>query len=123
MKRFTLQDLKSGHRVENRMGVRYIVLKDSYNGVMLFSDNCYSSAKYDNDLLCINSSCSKSDIMKVFLVDNVAETLNHKAKVTLVWERPTYTELFDVLEKVKIKEVNWMDSEQYLREEAEGLYK
>lgn len=97
MKRFTLQDLKSGHRVENRMGVRYIVLKDSYNGVMLFSDGCYSSSEYDSDLLC--TSHSDCDIMKVFLVHNVAETLNHKAEVTLMWERPTYTELFDALEK------------------------
>lgn len=71
MKRFTMQDLKSGHRVENRRGVRYVVLKDSYNGVMLFSDVCYSSAKYDNDLLC--TSYSESDIMKVFLVDNSNE--------------------------------------------------
>lgn len=98
MKRFTLQDLKSGHRVENRMGVRYIVLKDSYNGVMLFSDGCYSGASYDIDLLCTIAAYPESDIMKVFLVDNVAETLNHKAKVTLMWERPTYTELFDALE-------------------------
>lgn len=99
MKRFTLQDLKSGHRVENRMGVRYIALKDSYNGVMLFSDGCYSSSKYDNDLLC--TSYPESDIMKVFLVDNVAETLNFKAKVTLMWERPTYSEIFDYIEELK----------------------
>lgn len=98
MKRFTLQDLKSGHRVENRMGVRYIVLKDSYNGVMLFSTNCYSSAEYDNDLLCISKSYPESDIMKVFTPVRVHETLDLKAEVELVWERPTYTELFDALE-------------------------
>lgn len=96
MKRFTLNDLKSGHRVENRMGVRYVVLKDSYNGIMLFSDGCYSSSKYNNDLLC--DGYPDADIVKVFLVDSVAETLNHKATVTLLWERPTYTELFDALE-------------------------
>lgn len=97
MKRFTMQDLKSGHRVENRMGVRYIILKDSYNGVLLFSDGCYSSAKYDSDL--ISTSYPENDIMKVFLVNNVAETLNHKAEVTLMWERPTYRELFDYIEE------------------------
>lgn len=97
MKRFTMQDLKSGHRVENQIGVRYIILKNSYNGVMLFSDGCYSSSAYDDDLLC--KGIADCDIMKVFLVDDVAETLNHKAKVSLLWERPTYTELFDALEK------------------------
>lgn len=99
MKRFTKKDLKSGHRVENRIGARYVVLKDSYNDVMLFSDGCYSSAKYDNDLLSTNHP--DSDIMKVFLVDNVAETLSFKAKVTLIWERPTYTEMFDCIEGLK----------------------
>lgn len=99
MKRFTMKDLKSGHRVENRMGVRYIILKDSYNDVMLFSDGCYSSAKYDNDLLC--TSYPEGDIMKVFLVNNVAETLNFKAEVTLMWERPTYSEMFDCIEGLK----------------------
>ena len=96
MKRFTLQDLKSGHRVENRMGVRYIVLKDSYNGVMLFSTNCYSSTEYDNDLL---SKYPDTDIIKVFTPVRVHETLDLKAEVELVWQRPTYTELFDELEK------------------------
>lgn len=99
MKRFTMQDLKSGHRVENRMGVRYIILKDSYNGVLLFSDGCYSNANYNNDLLC--TSHPESDIMKVFIVNDVAETMNHKASVTLMWERPTYTELFDYIEGLK----------------------
>lgn len=99
MKRFTIQDLKSGHRVENRMGVRYVVLKDSYNDVMLFSDGCYSSAKYDNDLLSVGSP--ENDIIKVFLPECVAETLNHKAKVTLMWERPSYSEMFDYIEGLK----------------------
>lgn len=99
MKRFTLQDLKSGHRVENRMGVRYVVLKDSYNDVLLFSDGCYSSTKYDNDLL--STSFPESDIMKVFLVNSIAETLNHKAEVTLLWQRPSYSEMFDYIEVLK----------------------
>lgn len=98
MKRFTLEDLKSGHRVENRMGVRYIVLKDSYNDVMLFANGCYCSAKYDNDLLSLNYS--DSDIMKVFFVKSPAETLNYNAGVTLLWERPSYTELFNALENL-----------------------
>ena len=99
MRRFTKQDLKSGHRIENRIGVRYVVLKDSYNDVMLFSDGCFSSAKYDNDLLCMCHP--EQDIMKVFLPVCIAETLNHKAKVTLMWERPSYSEMFDYIEGLK----------------------
>lgn len=95
MKRFTMQDLKSGHRVENRMGVRYIVLKDAYTNVLLFSTGCYNSTEYNKDLL---NRYPDQDIMKVFSPVHVADTLDLNAKVELIWERPTYTELFDALE-------------------------
>lgn len=62
---------------------------------MLFSTGCYSSEEYDNDLL---SKDSGGDIMKVFTPVRIHETLDLKAEVELLWERPTYTELFDALE-------------------------
>lgn len=98
MKRFTITDLKSGDRVETRAGVSYIILKDSRSEVMLFSTGCYSSATYDNDLL---HRYSDQDIMKVFTPLKVCDTLNFDAEVELIWERPTYSEMFDYIEGLK----------------------
>lgn len=98
MKRFTKSDLKSGDRVETRSGVRYIILKDSRSDVLLFSNGCYNSAKFDNDLL---STYSEQDIMKVFTPLKIADTLDLNTEVVLVWERPTYSEMFDYIEGLK----------------------
>jgi hypothetical protein len=98
MKRFTKTDLKSGDRIETRSGVRYIALKDSRSDVLLFSNGCYNSAKYDNDLL---STYSEQDIMKVFTPLKVADTLDLNAEVELIWERPSYSEMFDYIEGLK----------------------
>ena len=98
MKRFTITDLKSGDRIETRAGVRYIILKDSRSEVMLFSTGCYSSAKYDNDLL---HRYSDQDIMKVYAPVKVADTLDFNADCELIWERPSYSEMFDYIEGLK----------------------
>lgn len=95
MKRFKINDLKTGDRIETRHGVRYIVLKDTREDVMLYSNGCYNSAKFDNDLL---SNHSEQDIMKVLRVVSIADTLDLYGQVELIWERPSYTELFDALE-------------------------
>lgn len=95
MRRFTIDDLKTGDRIETRHGVRYIILKDTREDVMLYSNGCYNSAKFDNDLL---TQHSEQDIMKVFSPLSVADTLDLNAEVALIWERPTYSEMFDYIE-------------------------
>lgn len=98
MKRFTMDDLKTGDRIETRAGVRYIILKGTREDVMLYSNGCYNSAKFNNDLLTHHS---EQDIMKVFRVVSIADTLDLNGKVELIWERPTYSELFDYIEGLK----------------------
>jgi hypothetical protein len=98
MKRFTKSDLKSGDRVELRSGVVYIVLKDTRFDVMLFSNGCYNSTKLNEDLF---GSRPESDIIRVFSPVNISEMLDIKAMCNCIWERPTYSSLFDYIEASK----------------------
>jgi len=99
MKRFTKSMLKSGDRVELRNGIMYVVLNDSRSGVLLFSTSCYSSCEFTEDLL--STSYSDSDIMKVYTVKNLSGMLNLESDCELIWERPSYSEMFDYIEGLK----------------------
>lgn len=99
MKRFTKSMLKSGDRVELRNGVMYIVLTDSRSGVLLFSTSCYNSCEFTEDLL--SKSYSESDVMKVYSAKNLSQMLDLESDIELIWERPTYSEMFDYIEGLK----------------------
>lgn len=101
MKRFTKSMLKSGDRVELRNGVLYVVLTDSRSGVLLFSTSCYNSGKYNEDLLVSGDGFAESDVMKVYTVKKLSEMLDLESDVELIWERPTYSEMFDYIEGLK----------------------
>lgn len=104
MKRFTKAMLKSGDRVELRNGVIYVVLTDSRSGILLFSTSCYNSCEFTEDLLstsCSDSSYSDSDVMKVYSAKNLSQLLDLESDVELIWERPTYSEMFDYIEEMK----------------------
>lgn len=99
MKRFTKSMLKGGDRVELRNGVMYVVLTDTRSGVILYSTSCYNSCELTEDLL--SKSYSDSDVMKVYTVKNLSGMLNLESEVELIWERPTYSEMFDYIEGLK----------------------
>lgn len=99
MKRFTKSMLKSGDRVELRNGVMYVVLTDTRSGILLYSTSCYNSCELTEDLL--SKSCSDSDVMKVYSVKNLSGMLNLESDCELIWERPTYSEMFDYIEGLK----------------------
>ena len=99
MKRFTKSMLKSGDRVELRNGVMYVVLTDSRSGVLLFSTSCYNSCEFTDDLL--SKSYSESDVMKVYSVKNLSQMLDLESDCELIWERPSYSEMFDYIEGLK----------------------
>ena len=99
MIRFTKSMLKSGDRVELRNGVLYIVLTDSRSGILLFSTSCYNSCELTEDLL--SKSYSDSDVMKVYTVKNLSGMLDLESEIELIWERPTYSEMFDYFEGLK----------------------
>lgn len=97
MKRFTKSMLKSGDRVELRNGVLYIVLTDSRSGIFLFSTSCYNSCELTEDLL--STSWHNSDVMKVYSPKNLSRMLDLESDCELIWERPTYSEMFDYIEE------------------------
>ena len=99
MKRFTKSMLKSGDRVELRNGVMYIVLTDSRSGVLLFSTSCYNSCEFTEDL--ISKSHTESDVMKVYSAKNLSQMLDLDSDCELIWERPSYSEMFDYIEGLK----------------------
>jgi len=99
MKRFAKSMLKSGDRVELRNGVMYVVLTDTRSGASLFSTSCYNSCELTEDLL--SKSYSDSDVMKVYNVKNLSGMLNLESDCELIWERPTYSEMFDYIEGLK----------------------
>lgn len=99
MKRFTKSMLKIGDRVELRNGVMYIALTDSRSGVLLFSTSCYNSCEFREDL--ISKSYIESDVMKVYSVKNMSQMLDLESDCELIWERPTYSEVFDYIESLK----------------------
>lgn len=99
MKRFTKSMLKSGDRVELRNGVMYVVIKDGRSNTLLYSTSCYNSGELTDDLL--SKSDSDSDVMKVFTVKNLSGMLDLESEVELIWERPTYSEMFDYIEGLK----------------------
>ena len=99
MKRFTKSMLKSGDRVELRNGVMYVVLTDARSGILLFSTSCYNSCELTEDLL--SKSYSDSDVMKVYTVKNLSGMLDLESEIELIWERPTYSEMFDYIEGLK----------------------
>lgn len=99
MKRFTKSMLKSGDRVELRNGVMYVVLTDARSGTLLFSTSCYNSCELTEDLL--SKSYSDSDVMKVYTVKNLSGMLDLESEIELIWERPTYSEMFDYIEGLK----------------------
>lgn len=99
MNLFTKSMLKSGDRVELRNGVLYVVLTDSRSGILLFSTSCYNSCEFTDDLL--SKSYSDSDVMKVYTVKKLSEMLDLESDVELIWERPTYSEMFDYIEGLK----------------------
>lgn len=99
MKRFTKSMLKSGDRVKLRNGVMYVVLTDTRSGVSLFSTSFYNSCELTEDLL--SKSYSDSDVMKVYSVKSLSGMLNLESDCELIWERPTYSEMFDYIEGLK----------------------
>ena len=99
MKRFTKSMLKSGDRVELRNGVMYVVLTDTRSGVILYSTSCYNSCELTEDLL--SKSYSDSDVMKVYTIKNLSGMLDLESEIELMWERPTYSEMFDYIEGLK----------------------
>lgn len=99
MKRFTKSMLKSGDRVELRNGVMYIVMIDTRSGILLYSTSCYNSCELTEDIL--SKSYSDSDVMKVYTVKNLSGMLNLESEIELIWERPTYSEMFDYIEGLK----------------------
>lgn len=96
MIRFTKSMLKSGDRVELRNGVLYIVLTDSRSGILLFSTSCYNSCEFTEDLL--SKSYADSDIMKIYTPKNLSQMLDLDSSCELIWERPSYSEMFDYIE-------------------------
>lgn len=99
MKRFTKSMLKSGDRVELRNGVMYVVIKDGRSGTILYSTSCYNSGGLTEDLL--SKSDTDSDVMKVYTLKNLSGMLNLESDCELIWERPSYSEIFDYIEGLK----------------------
>jgi hypothetical protein len=99
MKRFTKSMLKSGDRVELRNGVMYVVLTDTRSEILLYSTSCYNSCELTEDLL--SKSYPDSDVMKVYTVKNLSGMLDLESEIELIWERPTYSEMFDYIEGFK----------------------
>lgn len=99
MKRFTKSMLKSGDRVELRNGVMYVVIKDGRSSTILYSTSCYNSGELTEDLL--SKSGTDSDVIKVYTVKNQAGMLDLESDCELIWERPSYSEMFDYIEGLK----------------------
>jgi hypothetical protein len=87
---FTKADLKTGMRVETRIGGIYIVIKNSkFDDFLANIGSGWERLEYyNNDLKMVDKNYSHADIVKIYDCPHESDFLNRNELGKLLWQRP-----------------------------------